>query len=221
MPITPSGASLNYAICPFCKTHAQYLTKSLFYTCEHEDPPLPDHHEKYDVSFTVCSKCEGETIWHESKIIYPPGGNDIPRPNADLPSDIQNDYIEAASIVDISPRGAICLIRLGIEKLCNHVLKSDRTDYKNKSINDAIDELTRTEAIPKHISNSLDIVRLTGNEGVHLGTMNLDNDVETARNLFSLVNECAEHMLTSNKMKDKLVSNLPEKAQRTIEKRTK
>lgn len=38
-----------------------------------------------------------------------------------MPEDIRRDYDEASTILDLSPRGAAALIRLGIQKMCTHL----------------------------------------------------------------------------------------------------
>lgn len=77
MPITSIGNQANSILCANCKTYAQQLKKSLFYSCEHEDPPLPDHFERYDASITVCSNCNEESIWYKDTLIYPKNGQAV------------------------------------------------------------------------------------------------------------------------------------------------
>lgn len=221
MPITPIGKPTSSLLCANCKTIAQQLSKSLFYSCEHEDPPLPGHYERYAAKLTICLNCNEETIWYKDKIIFPLGGNDIDVPNTELPSEIQYDYNEAASIVDTSPRGAIALLRLCIEKLCNHVLNIDSEDEIKKGINSAIDELVTRQLISDEIQKSLDIVRVTGNEAVHLGTMNLKDSVMTAKSLFVLVNDCSHHMISRCKSIEEHYLTLPEHKRKDIDDRNK
>src|ERR1700709_1543103 len=63
----------------------------------------------------VCTHCRQPSFWHCQVMIYPSGGA-APLPNADLPSDIQDDYEEARAILNRSPRGAAALLRLCIQK---------------------------------------------------------------------------------------------------------
>jgi len=67
-----------------------------------------------------CHHCQKFSVWYEKEMIYP----DIivvSSPNPDLDQDTQEDYIEAASIVNKSPRGAAALLRLAIQKLCKQL----------------------------------------------------------------------------------------------------
>lgn len=62
--------------------------------------------------------------------------------NPDLPTNIMNDYNEAKSIVNISPRGSAGLLHLAIQKLCRH------KGEKDKNINDDFANLVKS-GLPK------------------------------------------------------------------------
>lgn len=47
--------------------------------------------------------------------------SNAPPSNKDLPPDILTDYNEASAILAHSPRGAAALLRLCIQKLCQHL----------------------------------------------------------------------------------------------------
>ena len=77
--------------------------------------------KKFRVSY--CERCGGSTIWLGESIIFP--HNSIVEPaNPDLPEEIIADYNEAAMVLNLSPRSAAALLRLSIQKLCKHDLKS-------------------------------------------------------------------------------------------------
>ncbi len=134
-------------------------------------------------------------------------------PNQDLSAEIVNDYNEAASILNKSPRGAAALLRLAIQKLC-HELGCD----PKKKIDDNIAELVKKGLLPK-VQKALDIVRVTGNEAVHPGQIDLSDDIETAKKLFGLVNIIARQMITEEKEVNSLYDSLPEEKRSAIEKR--
>ena len=69
-----------------------------------------------NVSVAQCYACNEISIWIYDRMVYPVRG-EAPLPNPDLPEDIRGDYDEASTILDLSPRGAAALLRLGIQKL--------------------------------------------------------------------------------------------------------
>lgn len=59
------------------------------------------------------------------------------------------------------------------------------------------------------IQRALDIVRVVGNESVHPGEMNIQDDASTVSTLFELVNIIAETMISEPKRIDEMFSSLP------------
>ena len=59
-----------------------------------------------NVSFSRCYSCNQFAIWVVDELIYPEDTITI-RPNEDMPHEVKLDFVEAASIVDQSPRGAV------------------------------------------------------------------------------------------------------------------
>ena len=147
------------------------------------------------------------------KMIYPEESG-IQMPNLDLRDDIKDDYNEARSIVNKSPRGAAALLRLCVQKLC------EQLGQPGKKINDDIKKLVK-EGLPPDIQRALDIVRVIGNDSVHPGQMDLKDDVKTANKLFELVNLTAQVMITAPKEIEQLYADLPETKRKGIEDRDK
>lgn len=121
----------------------------------------------------------------------------IPYPNEDLSEEIKEDYMEARSILSRSPRGAAALLRLGIQKLCKHL------GEPGKDINTDIASLVKKGLRPS-IQKALDIVRVTGNESVHPGVLDMKDNQEVALKLFELVNLIADVMISEPKRVDEL-----------------
>lgn len=164
-----------------------------------------------DLEIAFCNKCEQYSLWHSKKMIFPESSG-ISLPNTDLNEEIKDDYNEARSILNKSPRGACALLRLALQKLCKQL------GEKGKNINNDVASLVK-KGLPSQIQQSLDIVRVIGNESVHPGELDLKDDVETATKLFSLIDIIAEIMITQpNKIED-TYRKLPEEKLNQIEDR--
>ena len=135
-------------------------------------------------------------------------------PNQDLPDDIILDFEEARNIVNFSPRGAAALLRLAVQKLCKFLGET------GKNIDDDIAGLV-SKGLNPLVQKSLDIVRVIGNEAVHPGTIDLNDNKDTAIQLFGLINSIADQMITHPKTIETLYQQLPESKRNAIEDRNK
>jgi hypothetical protein len=134
----------------------------------------------------------------------------VPYPNDDLNDEIKEDYMEARSILTRSPRGAAALLRLALQKLCKQLGES------GKDINSDIANLVKKGLRPS-IQKSLDIVRVTGNESVHPGVLDMKDNRDVALRLFELVNLIAEVMISEPKRIDELYDKvIPEDKKKAI-----
>ena len=124
-----------------------------------------------------------------------------------MPVDISDDYNEARDVLPLSPRGACALLRLCIQKLCKELGED------GKNINGDIKSLVG-KGLPAQIQQSLDIVRVVGNNAVHPGQLDLKDDVDTARKLFGLVNLIVEVMITQPKHVQQMYNSLVPQSQR-------
>lgn len=164
-----------------------------------------------DWAVCQCAHCKEFILWYEDKMIFPEKIT-LPSPNEDIEEEIKKDYLEAASIVEKSPKASAALLRLAIQKLCKQLGKP------GKDLNDDIASLVR-DGLPVQIQKALDSVRVIGNESVHPGEINLEDNKEIAYKLFELVNIIAQTMITNKKEIDKLYGSLPERKLKAIEKR--
>ena len=180
--------------CPHCGAYAHQIRYNL--ATVQFDKPYTDVN---DFTVTKCSRCCEYSIWlrQNNQMVYPLVG-DAPLPNEDLPEDIKKDYLEARAILAQSPRGGAALLRLAIDKLCNHL----QTEGGN--LNDKIKNLV-IKGLPEKVQKALDIVRVTGNNAVHPGQIDVDN-IDTAKALFELVNIIANHMISENKQIDSITT---------------
>jgi hypothetical protein len=165
------------------------------------------------MQISICSNCRQPAVWVEDVMVYPVQST-APLPNSDIPADIATDYTEARDIVQRSPRGAAALLRLAIQKLCTHAGESgDR-------LNDDIANLVKKGLRP-HTQKALDVVRVIGNNAVHPGQIDLNDDPAIALALFGLVNLIAQQMITDPKEAEALYNTLPVSQREAIEKRDK
>jgi hypothetical protein len=69
------------------------------------------------------------------------------------------------------------------------------------------------------VQQSLDIVRVIGNEAVHPGVIDLKDDRDTALRLFELVNAIVEQMISHPKAVNEMYARLPEAKRKAIKAR--
>jgi len=169
------------------------------------------HHEVHNLYLSECYNCKKFSVWVHDSLVFPRQKASI-APNPDLPDDIIPDFEEAREIVDASPRGAAALLRLCIQKLCKHL------GEKGKDLDEDIASLVKKGLNPL-VQQSLDIVRVIGNEAVHPGVVDLKDDRDIAMRLFELVNAIAEQMISHPKAVQSMYGKLPEPKRKAIEKR--
>jgi hypothetical protein len=164
----------------------------------------------HNLNVSRCFNCEEIAIWLGEGMVWPNRGS-VPLPNADIPHDALGDYEEAAEIVDQSPRGAAALLRLAIQKICIALGGQGR-------LNDDISMLVE-QGLDKRVQQSLDVVRVVGNNAVHPGELDVQDNRSVADNLFGLVNLIVDIMISQPKHVAQLYDGLPENARIAIEKR--
>jgi hypothetical protein len=168
-----------------------------------------------DVWIAQCKTCYRGSVWLESseRMIEPltSGG---PRPHAEMPDDVRADYEEARGIVSLSPRGACALLRLAVQRLADDLIPgSGKLDAKIGTLVE--------QRLPDEVARALDILRVVGNNAVHPGEMDLDDDVETAAGLFECLNVIVEDRIARPKRIGGLFDKLPDRAKQGIARRDK
>ena len=159
-----------------------------------------------------CDHCHQPSLWIEEKMYYPETGS-APFPNSEMPESVKKIYLEAASITSKSPKGAAALLRLAIQILCKEL------GEKGENINTDIKEMVK-KGLPTIVQQSLDIVRVTGNDAVHPGQIDTD-DIYIVNRLFELINVIVEYMIALPKKVSGIYETLPESKKEGIEKRDK
>ena len=198
--------------CPYCQVFAAQHWDTIKRTRLPQiagQVSMPIHIREYLVEVSFCSHCGNPTFWLEEKVIHPPT-HTAPPANSDLPDDVKEVYDEAAVIADQSPRAACALLRLAIEMLMGHFGETG-------SINESIGNLVKKGLDPK-VQQSLDVVRVTGNNAVHPGEIDFE-DTTDGQALFGLINVIANVLITQPKQIQALYDGLPENSKKAVEKR--
>lgn len=121
-------------------------------------------------------------------------------------------YNEARNISDISPRASAALLRLAVEKLLPLV------GAEGKSINAMIHDLV-TKGLSPEIQMALDGLRVIGNETIHPGQIEIQENKDIAMGLFKVLNIIVEHLITRKKEIQELYDLLPDEKKQWIKNR--
>jgi Domain of unknown function (DUF4145) len=125
-----------------------------------------------NIYLSQCYSCNRYALWRADTLMFPTAKFEI-APNDDLSPEIKEDFNEAASILDLSPRGATALLRLALQKLLKQIGES------GENINGDIGSLVQ-KGLDVRIQKALDLVRVIGNNAVHPGSIDMRDSRETA-----------------------------------------
>lgn len=187
----------NSFTCPHCGAIAKQDWWMRRWSGNHQN----DNRDIHPLRVGTCHHCQKTTLWVDDKMYFPDTGN-APFPNPEMPESVLKLYLEASSISSKSPRGAAALLRLSIQVLCKELGEN------GKNINTDIGNLVK-KGLPVIVQQSLDIVRVTGNDAVHPGQIDTDNP-STVGQLFDLVNIIVEYMIALPKKVSGIYNGLPE-----------
>lgn len=198
--------------CPYCNTLAQQVQKLVTFTY-YDDCYIYSGNIDGDIKvcITTCKACKNYHIWCNDKMLVPSTSN-IPLPYEDMPKDIKDLYNEAREVFPHSKKATAALLRLALQKLCIHL------GEKGKNINDDIASLVK-KGLPVQVQKALDYVRVTGNNSVHPGEMNIDDNDDICSRLFSMLNFIVDRMIIQPKKIEEAFDFLPENAKAAIDKR--
>ncbi len=194
--------------CPFCGTYAQQYWSPLFADLialapmPPNAPIAPKYEQLTGYTCSLCVHCGHSGLWVGLKMVYPPAST-APLPLPDMPDEVAADFKEARDVLARSPRSAAALLRLALQRLMKHLnLPGDKLD-------DDIDALVKQGLRPQ-VQQALDIVRVTGNNAVHPGELDIRDNFEAATTLFKFVNIVVEQMITQPREIQGLYDGLPE-----------
>ncbi len=204
--------------CPHCnaiaeQTWSDHIRCSYNYIPPHGGQQVTANFALENVSVAKCSVCKDFSLWrsNNSGMFYPIKAG-LEQPNEDMPDDIKRDFNEAKAILNLSPRGAAALLRLAIQKLCITL------GEKGNNLNTDIGNLVR-KGLPSTIQQALDSVRVTGNNAVHPGVIDITDNPEIANALFGFVNVICDVLISQPIRIKEYYDKLPETALAGIEKR--
>ncbi len=195
--------------CPTCQTVALQRWSNLHVTMSgvhgNQSVAMP----RYRVN--RCDACDALGIWLDAQLVFPVSDLTI-EPNSDMPASVKKDFVEAILVFKSSPKASAALLRLAVQRCCIEL------GLKGENLNSDIGELVR-RGLPEQVRQSLDVVRVIGNNQVHPGTMDVNDRPEIALTLFKLVNIIVEYLISNPKRISELFDSLPEGARAQIERR--
>lgn len=160
------------------------------------------HTKDYDLYVSCCSHCKKYSYWFKQKLIQPKIRS-VESANADMPDNCKEIYNEAADIVNDSPRAAIALLRLCVQQLMPHI------GGTGKNINNDIGQLVEN-GLDIKVQQALDVCRVVGNNAVHPGEIQVNDNPELANTLFTLINFVVTQKITLPKQIEESFNDLPE-----------
>lgn len=153
-------------------------------------------------AMSMCYQCGEVAYWIKGNMVYPHSSM-APLPNSDMPEDVIEIYNEAREVHNLSPRASTALLRLALEKLLPQL------GAKKAKVDTMIGELVG-KGLPKEVEKALDSLRVIGNEAVHPGTIDLNDNADVAFALFKLLNVVVDRMITQQKEIDEIYNLIPE-----------
>jgi hypothetical protein len=174
---------------------------------------LRDNGIATDFEYSRCHHCYNDCFWYKGKMIVPSEAHVAP-PHQDLPESCLLEYNEARDIASRSPRAAAALLRLAVQKLMIEL------GEKGDNINNDIGSLV-LKGLPVQVQQALDYCRVIGNNGVHPGEIELNDNPEITNSLFEMINFIVEDRISRPKKITELYNILPKGALEAVEKRDK
>ena len=177
--------------------------------------PNPSNFQTWfnNLTVAICDKCHKYSLWVGQQMVFPPTYKALP-PSPDMPDKAKQDYEEAQAIFSKSPRGAAALLRLAIQDLMPELGES------GKDLDKDIGNLVK-KGLHERLQQALDGVRVIGNNAVHPGQIDVNDNPGIALSLFTMVNIIVDSMITKAKEVDELYKILPTTAIEHIEERDK
>lgn len=204
-------------LCPHChaKTGWSITELQTFLNCTRPFPISIQCQVCKNYFYDICSLNNENRydVKYELRRIWPIATpSSIPAPNPDMPEECKAIYNEAAQVSIFSPRSAAALLRLCLQNLLQIA------NVPGDNINDQIRHLVRTRLSSKDV-RCMDICRIIGNEGVHPGEINFEENPAIIPPLFLLINLATSRLFTDERIEDELYKLLPTEKRKGVEER--
>ena len=158
-----------------------------------------------------CLHCEKLSFWAKEEMVYPLTPS-APVPHKDMPDSVKDIYEEARLVEPYSPRAAAALLRVSLEKL------TEELGETKGNLHTRISNL-KEKGLPVRVIKALHVVRITGNDAVHSGQIDLNNEdnPEIVRKLFRIVNLIVEKTIGDEKEIKEIFDAIPENKKQGLE----
>ncbi len=198
----------NSFTCPHCGVLAQQLWSETRYTWNSNNSKYDFHSsssiDEKSIAVSTCNSCRNEHLWYKNNMLIPKVAN-VPLPIDDMPEKVKDIYNEAREVYPVSAKASVALLRLAVQYLCVEL------GEKGKNINTDIGELVK-KGLPIKIQRALDIVRVVGNNAVHPGVLNLEDNNVSAAYLFDIINIIVDNRIVQPRRIDEFYNSLPQTA---------
>lgn len=155
-----------------------------------ETPGARNVTPQWELDISICDVCDKFILWYEGERVYP-SLSSVEEPAEDMPVEVKQLYNEARAIVQLSPKSACALLRLSLEKILVHL------GYpKSNKLVVNINKLKEDGKVDEYIYAAMDSVRLLGNNAVHPGKIDIDDNPEYAFKLFKLLNYIVDELIS-------------------------
>jgi uncharacterized protein DUF4145 len=198
----PPTFKASHFHCALCHVHAKQTWAGLEYQGTTTKSPF---------MVSECDHCNKMSFWYQDRMIVPAEAP-VPSHHEDLPASCVDNYNEARDICARSPKAAAALMRLVVQKLMIELGQSGR------NLNDDIGSLVKA-GLPVEVQKALDYCRVIGNNAVHPGEINIDDDPSVTYSLFEMVNFVVEDRITRPRKVSDLYKKLPDGALKAIQAR--
>jgi len=146
------------------------------------------------------------------RMIWPRSDGSVePLPDA-APDLVRDLWDEARQVAALSPRSAAALLRLALQLLLHEI------EPEHKTIDRAIAAAFANNT-PETIVKAMDYVRVTGNQAVHDGQVQMNEDPDVIPALFGLLRYIVDVTLVREAQVNKLFATLPADKQAGIAQR--